>query len=756
MERLLRNSRFEDKLKNQGSSSGRVDFRVRLALILGIAWVLLLFVMLANYRTEKQNRIDKAHTEANAAAEKVSSRVEENLSQYRKELLFTGANAALVGSITDPEQRAAEMQNVWKEMALLSSVNRGTIDENCLIAWVSGTGGKNGGAAGYGLGSKHGAYAPELARYTFGKRAPQADLSVGGQGEWKSEFFQPTLKMRRGQVYQNLYVSPDSNRWVIANATPLYIDGRPAAVWHYEINLASVWDVAQSTQKSIATELKGVKGTHVMIVDRGNNVVIDSGRSAPTVLPFVPVAKAGLGEASPESDKAVVATSNIDTGKNNTAKWTAVVTVPKTAAAAGLSVVPTIRNWLLLGVLMLLIPLLTVQRVWKGIDTRLGLLRGSMESVAAGDLSAPVPDLGDDAVGKSGAAFGRLVGSLRKMVAQVDRTAGSLRAASNDLASSSSEAGAAVSSVALAMEHISSGTTHQVDLVANSRATIDEMDALIRESAESSKATQQRAADAMRLAQSGVERAAAAQQAIESVSETAEQSAVAINSLNDQSGDIDRIVTSIQAIAEQTNLLSLNAAIEAARAGEQGRGFAVVAEEVRSLAEESREAAGEIAEIIRHIKAETGKTAQAVFESDSRVREGAEATADSREAFNEIHEAISAMHGSSAEAADLARRLDEAAARVMENIDEVSALAEQTSSSTEEMAASTEETNATTDEVQAFAKGLATTADQLTELLRQFKLDGEDAVVKPISAQLHRTGSADEGDLPSGAQASSA
>ena len=58
--------------------------------------------------------------------------------------------------------------------------------------------------------------------------------------------------MRRGQVYQNLYVSPDSNRWVIANATPLYINGKPAAIWHYEINLASVWDVAHTTEKSMA------------------------------------------------------------------------------------------------------------------------------------------------------------------------------------------------------------------------------------------------------------------------------------------------------------------------------------------------------------------------------------------------------------------------------------------------------------------------------------------------------------------------
>lgn len=101
----------------------------------------------------------------------------------------------------------------------------------------------------------------------------------------------------------------------------------------------------------------------------------------------------------------------------------------------------------------------------------------------------------------------------------------------------------------------------------------------------------------------------------EDVMKDSREMSVDIEQLVDLANKIDSIVEAVQGIAAQTNLLALNAAIEAARAGDQGRGFAVVAEEVRNLADDTKQNLEGMREFVEKIKEAAAKSSVSLGQS---------------------------------------------------------------------------------------------------------------------------------------------
>ncbi|UUZ73924.1 methyl-accepting chemotaxis protein [Polaromonas sp. P1(28)-8] len=140
--------------------------------------------------------------------------------------------------------------------------------------------------------------------------------------------------------------------------------------------------------------------------------------------------------------------------------------------------------------------------------------------------------------------------------------------------------------------------------------------------------------------------------------------AVSMTRLSEQSQAIGRIMATVEDLAAQSNLLAVNAAIEAARAGEHGKGFGVVAQEVKSLAEQSRQATNQVRTILGDIQKATIAAVLATEQGNKAVEAG------SRQ--SEVAGAsIQALAGSVTEAAQAATQIAASSQQQLVGVDQV-------------------------------------------------------------------------------------
>ena len=206
------------------------------------------------------------------------------------------------------------------------------------------------------------------------------------------------------------------------------------------------------------------------------------------------------------------------------------------------------------------------------------------------------------------------------------------------------------------------------------------------------------------------------------ISSSAGMTSESISVLKQRAEEIARTLNVITDIAAQTNLLALNAAIEAARAGEAGRGFAVVAEEIRKLAEDSRQSAVDIEKIIGDVQKDTNEASKAIDTMDSSVKEGNNASKEAEEIFKEISKSSNETFDYSKEIQDATGGQSESIDLVVKNIEQIVVVAEETAAGSQQVASSSQELNAGMEEVNENSTNLYGIATELLEGVSQFKL----------------------------------
>ncbi len=345
------------------------------------------------------------------------------------------------------------------------------------------------------------------------------------------------------------------------------------------------------------------------------------------------------------------------------------------------------------------------------------------KELASGDFrDAPRKIMRKDEIGQVDDALAEMRATLRNLMKQVNESSEQLAAASEELTASADQSAQAANQVAESITGVAHGAEKQLSVASDTSAVMQQMSASIQQVAANATEMAGQTFHAADRAKEGNKSVDKAVNQMASIEQTVTNSAQVVTKLGERSKEIGQIVDTISGIAGQTNLLALNAAIEAARAGEQGRGFAVVAEEVRKLAEQSQDAAKQIAALISEIQSDTDKAVVAMENGTREVKLGAEVVNDSGKAFQEIANMVTNVSEQTKEISSAIEQMSIGSQQIAGSVKEIDELSKKTSGEAQTVSAATEEQSASMEEIASSSQALAQLAMKLREAVSKFQI----------------------------------
>ena len=359
--------------------------------------------------------------------------------------------------------------------------------------------------------------------------------------------------------------------------------------------------------------------------------------------------------------------------------------------------------------------------LWKSLKP-LNHLQVSFQTVANGDLTENIPVRTKDEIGELTVSINTMIDTLRTTIFTICDSSNQVATSAEQLSSSSEQSTKTSEQISYLSQKFSLATEQQLSKFLELVKVIGDLSKGIHQVYENGEVMAGFSETAKVAAQQGYQGMTTVVSEMNMISSTVGETSNIIHGLGEKSTEIENIVNVISNLAEQTNLLALNAAIEAARAGEHGKGFAVVAEEVRNLAEESKNSANNVREVLAVIQSETKAAVLSMEKGISKVQSGIASTHQVNGTFQTIETSISQLSEKVEEVSHHLRNMNLLSEQVVVFVEEVKGLAETNTMATQESLSATQEQLATAEEIFSSAETLAKLADEQKSMVTKFKL----------------------------------
>lgn len=357
------------------------------------------------------------------------------------------------------------------------------------------------------------------------------------------------------------------------------------------------------------------------------------------------------------------------------------------------------------------------------ISRPLNKMKNLIGEAKKGNLALSVKDDGKDEIADLIADFNEMLESIKKLVNQVGNSSKKVIESSKLVNESANQSFISSRQISEVMNQVAVGSVDQAEEIGICAESINVLAQGINKVEDNMEIVSDVANKTRKLSYNAIE---VVKLLNDKAFQTNKASAKVINDIEDLSDnmkEIERILKTMSLIADQTNLLSLNASIEAAKAGDAGRGFSVVANEVKKLANQSKDSTKDIKNIIMNILKKTKRTKEVAHEANEVVSEQLEIVKKTDDSFREINESMGNLMERVKEVSDSIKKVLKSKEDAAESIENISAISQQTASIAEEVSATTQEQTSASEELTNLSEELNKAAKMLSEAILLFKTE---------------------------------